>query len=539
MISLQRNSVNMPTSLELTTQPINGTVGTLPYWDNCVDAARLVRELLDLLDENIQIPGVLIVEKNNLIGMIPRERVYEKLGRPFGVELFLKMTSKQFYFMLGATTLVISSDTMIDDAVKLALKRDDNNLYEPIAVLHPAGYRVISMYSLLKAQQVTLQELYSEVRYLSTRDPLTLVNNRRGLFDAVNQHLLTIRHFDLEYAILMIDIDNFKNVNDRYGHIVGDEVIKAFAQRIYNQIREKDVLGRFGGEEFVVFLTDISKDSAFELAEKLRQDIASLFHTINGFQIRVTISIGISHSRGAISTLDRLLTEADQAVYMAKAMGRNKVVAWSEGITQPIKGRQTFRKVRYEPASQPDKILDQTLQGLLRMLYLRDYETEAHTARVSELALGLAEKTEVPEEAFESIRHGALLHDIGKIGIPDRILFKPGKLSAAEWAIMQKHPQYAYDLIYPIPYFQHALEIPYCHHEHWDGKGYPRGLRGDEIPIAARIFSIVDVWDALSSDRPYRPAWKEEDIRIYVAEQAGLMFDPTLVALFLDSPNGP
>jgi len=168
---------------------------------------------------------------------------------------------------------------------------------------------------------------------------------------------------------------------------------------------------------------------------------------------------------------------------------------------------------------------------------LRNYETEAHTMHVSELALNLARKVGVPEEEHEGIRLGSLLHDIGKIAIPDNILFKKGKLTNAEWVIMQKHPQYAYDLLSPIAYFQHALIIPYCHHEHWDGKGYPRGLSGEVIPLDARIFTIVDVWDALSSDRPYRTAWKEEDKIKFLRKQAGILFDPALVSVFLDSLN--
>jgi diguanylate cyclase (GGDEF)-like protein len=343
--------------------------------------------------------------------------------------------------------------------------------------------------------------LYSEVRQLSTRDPLTLVNNRRGFFDAVNPQLVTIRDFDLEHAILMIDIDNFKNVNDRYGHQTGDEVIKAVAQRIHKQIQERDVLGRFGGEEFVVFVMGISKDSAIRLAENLRQDIAGFFHTINWFQIRVTVSIGVSHSKGAGRTFDRLLTEADQALYIAKNRGRNKVVSWKENLNHPS-GSSLFRSVRSEPVNQSEEILDQTLHGLLRMLYLRDYETEAHTTRVTEMTLSLAKKMNIPEEEHEWIRIGSLLHDIGKIAIPDKILFKREKLTIAEREIMQKHPQYAHDLISPISYFQRSLDIPFCHHEHWNGHGYPRGLRGEEIPLVARIFTIMDVWDALSSNRP-------------------------------------
>jgi len=488
-----------------------------------------------MLDTNSQIPGLLVVEQNKLIGLIPRERVYEKLGRPFGVELFLKISSRQFYEMLDSSTLVLSSEMLVDDAVESALDRDEKTLYEPIVISHPKGYRTISMYTLLMAQQVTLQNLYSEVRYLSTKDPLTLVNNRRGFFDTVKQQFITIRHFNLEYAILMIDIDNFKSVNDRYGHLIGDEVIKSVAQSIYNQIREQYVLGRFGGEEFVVFLMGISEESAFKKAEELRQNIASKFNVINGFQIRVTVSIGLSHSKGTNSTLDNVLKEADQAAYAAKNMGRNKVMIWRENLDQAQNKRAQFRTTISQPGNPLGQILDQTLDGLLRMLYLRDLETEAHTLRVSEMALYLAEKVGIPEEASEGIRIGSLLHDVGKIAIPDEILFKRGGLTDAEWVIMKKHPQYAYDLISPISYFEYALDIPYCHHEHWDGTGYPRGLREEEIPLTARIFSIVDVWDALSSDRPYRAAWKESEVGDYLAAKAGILFDPSLVPLFLES----
>ncbi len=539
MILFPNTRLSMPTILKSDEHPITSTVGALSYWALSIDASRPVRELLDLLDKNSQIPGVLIIVEKKLIGLMPREKVYEKLGRPFGIELFLKISSQQFYEMLGISTLVINSETLIDDAVKKALLRQEQTLYEPIVVAHPNGHRVISMYSLLMAQQDKLQDLYSEVRDLSTKDPLTMINNRRGFFEAVDHRLLTIRHFDLDYTVLMIDMDNFKSVNDRYGHMVGDEVIKSVAQKIQTKIREKDVLGRFGGEEFVVFLMDITHESAFMLAEKMRRDIASEFHIINGLQIRVTISIGISHSKGSNYPFDRLLTEADQAVYAAKDLGRNKVILWTGNLEQMPKGRKIFRNARSNRLNQPGNIVDQTLQGLLHMLYLRDYETEAHTLRVSTLALELASNIGVPDDEHARIRIGALLHDIGKIAIPDKILFKPGKLSTAEWEIMQQHPQYAYDLMSPISYFQHTLDIPFCHHEHWDGTGYPRGLKQEEIPLTARIFTIVDVWDALSSDRPYRAAMKQNDVKDYLLSQTGLLFDPHLVPVFLDSVTKP
>ncbi|MEW6718352.1 MAG: HD-GYP domain-containing protein, partial [Chloroflexota bacterium] len=131
------------------------------------------------------------------------------------------------------------------------------------------------------------------------------------------------------------------------------------------------------------------------------------------------------------------------------------------------------------------------------------------------------------------VRRGALLHDMGKLGIPDTILLKPGPLTEKEWEIMHQHPVYAYELLAPIPYLRPALDIPYCHHENWDGSGYPRKLKGEQIPLVARIFAVVDVWDALRSDRPYRKAWPEEKALAYIQEQAGKHFDPQVVEAFL------
>jgi HD-GYP domain-containing protein (c-di-GMP phosphodiesterase class II) len=144
----------------------------------------------------------------------------------------------------------------------------------------------------------------------------------------------------------------------------------------------------------------------------------------------------------------------------------------------------------------------------------------------------LARAFDLDEDKIMHIRRGALLHDIGKMGIPDEILHKPGPLNDEEWEIMRRHPQYAYDLIYPIKYLHPALEIPYYHHEKWDGTGYPHGLSGEQIPLAARIFAVVDVWDALNSDRPYRKAWPKEKIMDYIKEITGTHFDPKVVEVF-------
>jgi dihydroorotase/N-acyl-D-amino-acid deacylase len=176
---------------------------------------------------------------------------------------------------------------------------------------------------------------------------------------------------------------------------------------------------------------------------------------------------------------------------------------------------------------------DATIEGWSRAMDLRDKETEGHTRRVTELAVQLAKKMGVNQQDIVQIRRGALLHDIGKLGVPDHILHKPDKLDRIEWAVMRQHPTYAFNMLLSVNYLRPALDIPYCHHEKWDGSGYPRGLKGVEIPLAARIFAIVDVWDALRSDRPYRAGWPDERIREHIIEESGSHFDPHVVEGFM------
>jgi putative nucleotidyltransferase with HDIG domain len=180
---------------------------------------------------------------------------------------------------------------------------------------------------------------------------------------------------------------------------------------------------------------------------------------------------------------------------------------------------------------------DETIEGWSRALDLRDKETEGHSQRVTEMTLRLSKALGAKDIELVQVRRGALLHDIGKMGIPDQILLKPGPLTDDEWVIMRKHPMYAYEMLSPIDFLRPALDIPYCHHEKWDGTGYPRGLKGVQIPLAARIFAVVDVWDALRSDRPYRAGWPVEKVVDHIKNLQGAHFDPHVVDVFLDRLN--
>ena len=195
--------------------------------------------------------------------------------------------------------------------------------------------------------------------------------------------------------------------------------------------------------------------------------------------------------------------------------------------------RATLHERTQQTAHDLERAYETTLEGWASALELRDQETEGHTRRVLALTLKLAQAMGIAPADLTNVRRGALLHDIGKMGIPDSVLLKPGTLNEREWEIMRRHPEYAYRLLSSIEYLRPVLDIPYCHHEKWDGTGYPRGLKGEEIPLVARIFTVVDVWDALCSDRPYRVAWTAEQARAYIQAEACKSFDPQVVEQFL------
>lgn len=237
------------------------------------------------------------------------------------------------------------------------------------------------------------------------------------------------------------------------------------------------------------------------------------------------------------SLLNALKAGADD--FISKPFDRYELRARLLGITRLNRYQKLIQeraKLR-EANTQLLNAYEATIEGLSLALDLRDRETEGHSRRVTDLTVQLAQAMGMGEEELMHIRRGALLHDVGKIGIPDSILHKPSTLTEEEWVIMRKHPQFAYDMLHSIEYLRPALDIPYSHHEKWDGTGYPRGLRGEEIPLTARLFAVADVWDALTSDRPYRAAWTKEQALEYIREQSGKHFDPQVVELFFKIIN--
>lgn len=224
----------------------------------------------------------------------------------------------------------------------------------------------------------------------------------------------------------------------------------------------------------------------------------------------------------------RLLDRVD---VFRHADGSARTMLWSAELLV-LEGRERIVAALVD-LTERTAAYEQTLVGWARALDLRDHETAGHALRVTELAVALGRRLGLDEGTLTSLKWGALLHDIGKIGVPDRILNKPGPLDEEEWAVMRGHPTVARDLLEPIAFLEDAIDVPAHHHERWDGSGYPDGLAGEAIPLSARIFAVVDVWDALTSERPYRPAWTREAALAHLQREAGRLFDPDVVADFL------
>jgi len=235
------------------------------------------------------------------------------------------------------------------------------------------------------------------------------------------------------------------------------------------------------------------------------------------------------HYRARRKNSEYIWLETTARLFFDKNSQKQEFQASSRDITERKQSQEALQIAHADL----QEAYDRTIEGWVKALDLRDRETEGHTQRVTEITVKLARKLNCTEEELIHIRRGALLHDMGKMGIPDEILQKPGPLTDDEWVVMRRHPQYAYQMLSPIKYLSQALIIPYYHHERWDGSGYPHKLKGKDIPLHARLFSVVDVWDALQSDRPYRKGLPSKEIVEYLQKEAGRLFDPEIVEIFI------
>jgi len=349
-------------------------------------------------------------------------------------------------------------------------------------------------------------------------------------------------------AVLMIDIDFFRYYNDLHGHEQGNRVLVAITKLVQQQLRQHDIAGRFGGEEFIVVLPDTSLQQALQRADQIRASVEAF--DFPGAELqpkgRLTVSIGVSSSESA-ATCQELFQQLDNAIYKAKSAGRNHVCAFSaagfapQSINLPMQLPEMKAEVtrkfigRYFHCAEETEpqLHEPTIRAFLKALEIWDPGTVQHSFRVNRIAMEIANAMELPRTDKLILNLGTLLHDIGKLTIGDTVLAKPGPLTEEEYALMKNHPQVGFDLIKDDPGLRKAADIIIMHHERFDGTGYPLQLAGKQIPLLARICAVADAMDAMMTDRPYSKGKSLAAVRDELHRNRGGQFDPEIVDVVL------
>ncbi|MDO8136362.1 MAG: diguanylate cyclase, partial [Candidatus Brocadiales bacterium] len=364
----------------------------------------------------------------------------------------------------------------------------------------------------LQKKNVELQEANVKLAETSIRDGLTGLYNHYFFQEIIGSEYHRAKRYNLPLTLLMIDLDNFKVVNDTCGHPFGDFVLKETARLIESSTRDTDISCRYGGEEFTVLLPNTEVAGAYAVAEKLRQSFASHTFHRDDLSTKLTMTVGISTlAEGGINSKDDLTRHADSALLEGKTRGRNMVVSWQELVTwEKITGREEYElseryRLRFQSAARGIKrAYMETSMALVKALEAKDGYTATHSYLVATYAVRFAEELKISQENIEVIKYAAILHDVGKIAVPDYILKKEEGLTEEEYALVKRHPEQSAQIVDGVGFLKNELPIILHHQEWFNGQGYPQGLKGTDIPLGARILAICDAYEAMTTHRPYR-----------------------------------
>lgn len=364
-------------------------------------------------------------------------------------------------------------------------------------------------------------QLYAQTKERVHTDELTGLLNHGYFHQRMDEEISRCSRFGSVFSVIFLDVDMFKSYNDAFGHLAGDEMLRQIAEYIRDSIRGIDIGFRYGGDEFAVVLPASSLDDARHVAERVRRRVESEMESRG---IALTCSMGIAAWPSDGVTREKLLRAADSALYLSKEKGRNQISFASEVVDA--------RQGHGNDVSRESEVLS-TVHALAATVDAKDANTYGHSKKTSEYAVYIAQALGYPAEDLTVVKASALLHDIGKIRVPDTILVKPGPLSDAEWLAMREHPRFGVSILKHIKGLSGCLPTIQHHHERFDGTGYPAGLGSDEIPFDARILAVADAYDAMTSSRPYRGVRLSHQEAIdELARCAGRHFDPKIVRVF-------
>jgi diguanylate cyclase (GGDEF)-like protein/putative nucleotidyltransferase with HDIG domain len=380
---------------------------------------------------------------------------------------------------------------------------------------------VITVGVLAGALHDRAERLIDRLADAARTDALTGLLNRRGFEERMEAELERAKRSGRPVTVVVGDLDHFKSVNDRFGHRVGDQTLQRFASVAGSVKRRIDDLARIGGEEFALVLPDTDEHGGFLVAERLRRAVRD--HGLTG-EAAVTVSFGVATCPRHAATSEQLLHCADQALYLAKQLGRDRSVIFSEEVAESLANGAVDDSRQAVEQIAAVLILAETLD-------LRDTGTAQHSQTVGRLCEQIATELRLEPERVERVRLAGLLHDLGKIGVPDPILRKPGALTEAEWAEMRKHPELGARILSGASLDDLSSWV-LAHHERPDGRGYPSGLVGDAIPLEARILAVADSYEAMTSDRVYRSAMPVAEAIEELRRCAGTQFDEQVVEAF-------
>ena len=397
-----------------------------------------------------------------------------------------------------------------------------------IASRHPNAYnqnqiQLLSQLASQIAMPIENSQLYAQAEQRARIDELTGLWNRRHLEERVQSEIGRHSRYGGTFSLIILDLDSFKAFNDSYGHLAGDELLRQFGSIVRSTIRSADEAFRYGGDEFAILLPQTNIKDAHEVAERVRSRIAS---EIELADTSVTASFGLASWPVDGIGIDEIITAADMALYYAKQSGGNQTHTISEILPPSL-----------EPATKPDIQQD---KGALSIIYAlaaavdaKDHYAHNHSQKVKEYAVALAKSLDLEPADVARLSTCALLHDIGKIGISNEILNKAGELDTKEWEVIKSHIQLGAEIVSHVPQLASCLPAILYHHERYDGRGYPLGLKGEAIPLEARILGIVDAFAAMTSARAYRDALSIEEVLEELKKGAGKQFDPNLVEAFI------